>query len=752
MRLFFLRIVKQKKYLAILFALCATIFGQQCAKVQLNKLEQIDLFSSAENPYRLAPPNEIDIIRRYVFMVDMSNSMVAGPCPQDVNEFGVWGASGYGYDPNKGYPKQPQMDGFDCIVDTNMAIDRNLVLAQVTSNTPAYNPYSSPYRTFKGNDFEGNRIETIQKWTDLLFQDSSDAVLKNTKIMLVPVSGGDSQTALNKDFMTKFKLGLEATFVSLMDANETKANAQTRINLMIDWFRQVHESDKLLVSSNNIFRSMELKMGSTNPGLIIPVVYNAISSDMRSLGSRLTYADYQVIHLTDGLLTPNPYKSLQQLLQGYAPCASKCIFQANPSNDPKIFAEDSKKCHEEARASAAAAKASNTEPEVCSALINKIIDTWGSPDDNTLEKYDFYLGLIQNLPNYFGAGTLRLDFVQVNKERAKKGYSASSFMFDRLKALFGQRSSEFGDYEILNDKVNLNLVLAKTRNVSFKLTNLFIYNLNVRLNNMNQLQVDSDGDGLFDDVDSNPTVARSNGYCLDSILVSAAYGDRCRDMATTHSCDPNLDSDGDGLNECEEILLGINPYDFDTDGDGIPDSLEYIYGFNPLVNDSLLDSNSDGFINLIHFASGVGPNTDLRTLSQDKRVRYSMNYMGRESSTDRVWGTVWLDLYELIIKGLPVLKTLSVDSQTSVPIYTMRQLNSSSRDDSRIALQNQIWSSNANATTNTVVALARLVDKDRADRAFWRIHRALVPVTNTIGNGLLDLSQFRQIQVLDRNK
>ena len=47
--------------------------------------------------------------------------------------------------------------------------------------------------------------------------------------------------------------------------------------------------------------------------------------------------------------------------------------------------------------------------------------------------------------------------------------------------------------------------------------------------------------------------------------------------------DPNLDSDGDGLTDYEEIhIYGTNPLVTDTDGDGYPDGEEVRAGYNPL--------------------------------------------------------------------------------------------------------------------------------------------------------------------------
>jgi YD repeat-containing protein len=44
----------------------------------------------------------------------------------------------------------------------------------------------------------------------------------------------------------------------------------------------------------------------------------------------------------------------------------------------------------------------------------------------------------------------------------------------------------------------------------------------------------------------------------------------------------NIDSDGDGLSDAQEILLGTDPFNPDTDGDGFPDGVEVATGSDPL--------------------------------------------------------------------------------------------------------------------------------------------------------------------------
>ena len=59
--------------------------------------------------------------------------------------------------------------------------------------------------------------------------------------------------------------------------------------------------------------------------------------------------------------------------------------------------------------------------------------------------------------------------------------------------------------------------------------------------------------------------------------------------------DPLADSDGDGLPDWFEMLLGTDPHNADTDGDGLNDFEElFVYGTNPLNADTDGDGFSDG--------------------------------------------------------------------------------------------------------------------------------------------------------------
>jgi len=136
----------------------------------------------------------------------------------------------------------------------------------------------------------------------------------------------------------------------------------------------------------------------------------------------------------------------------------------------------------------------------------------------------------------------------------------------------------------------------------FGLTNIIVTNTNARPEE-NRLAIDSDGDGITDlkeyDVRLNMRDATrdtdGDGYSdkleLDRYKAGFHPGDP---KIPAKKCIDRLDLDGDGLNGCEEKVLGTDAKIPDSDRDRIPDGLEFLWGTDPLKNDSKTDGDFDG--------------------------------------------------------------------------------------------------------------------------------------------------------------
>ncbi|MFH1810113.1 MAG: hypothetical protein ABIJ09_15305 [Pseudomonadota bacterium] len=176
--------------------------------------------------------------------------------------------------------------------------------------------------------------------------------------------------------------------------------------------------------------------------------------------------------------------------------------------------------------------------------------------------------------------------------------------------------------------------LRSTKNVFIK-KSLLAVNLNARPVG-NVLKVDSDVDGLPDDEEvlggcPNPYFRDSDGDGLgdgfEKQLTSQGLDPCVPD--TIPSCEgiaPEQDSDADGLHDCEEKLLRLEPTLFDTDADGYPDLVEFLYGTNYLVDDVARDDDYDGINN----GQELSVHTDPR--SNDARIRAESSYLYRETN------------------------------------------------------------------------------------------------------------------------
>jgi len=86
------------------------------------------------------------------------------------------------------------------------------------------------------------------------------------------------------------------------------------------------------------------------------------------------------------------------------------------------------------------------------------------------------------------------------------------------------------------------------------------------------------------------------------------------------------DTDSDGLDDYNEFYGVTDPFLNDTDGDGMPDGYEVFNGLNPLIDDSLLDLDGDGLLNIIEWQCGsMADNSDSDDDTMPDKWEYDSN-------------------------------------------------------------------------------------------------------------------------------
>ena len=183
----------------------------------------------------------------------------------------------------------------------------------------------------------------------------------------------------------------------------------------------------------------------------------------------------------------------------------------------------------------------------------------------------------------------------------------------------------------------ISIDINSARNVFLEKTFL-VTNLNAITTETGGVVPDSDEDGIPDSEEAlygtDPTKRDTDG---DGV------GDKIELLLSTVGLDPlvpnfptpcapidptlvaTLDSDGDGLTDCEEALLRLDATLFDTDADGTPDLLEVLAGTNFLLDDGLTDSDFDGTPNNVELKQHTDPR------SADPKAQEDLAYLYRET-------------------------------------------------------------------------------------------------------------------------
>ncbi|MBN1960251.1 MAG: VWA domain-containing protein [Deltaproteobacteria bacterium] len=177
--------------------------------------------------------------------------------------------------------------------------------------------------------------------------------------------------------------------------------------------------------------------------------------------------------------------------------------------------------------------------------------------------------------------------------------------------------------------------LAKARRM-YALSQFTVFNTGA-IPNGDSVEADTDSDGLSDReediIGSRSTLADSDGDGINDFIEwrFRSSGLNPLDPSDTRCTEADMmDTDGDGLRDCEEMLIGTSRKSVDTDNDGITDDVELKSGGNPRsatpLQDSELDADNDGGSD----ANELRWHTDPKVDDAGSRADNAYNYLQAE--------------------------------------------------------------------------------------------------------------------------
>ena len=672
---------------AIFFIAMLTFTFQNCGNVKLNSvMTNGSLGQVPPKPSFLKAPTADTTVFRAVFMLDMSFSMIGDVCSGSLVDM-------VNVVPDRMYNNCSEPSGVDYNVK-RLKLTRKWIEQTVDSirSRPEYNPNE----TFKVMivPFSGPGANNYLVGTDTKFAEALRFVDVNSALILL-----DKLEVVNNCYMT----GSDCTIPqNIRDAQPS-------------WNWSYGESSSF--------------MGTSVPLNGLKRIIDSLNLEMTALGPLKSRSRFELVYLSDGVPKPRVEHMMKaaQIVWDHNQRQNSCSSTCSDAYRDRILYGSSgggscSNCFDILSSTTLLQNDSECEvgDEECmrDAFTLGVDRFWGDAKENDLLTVFRHLNnvknifLVQNSSVQFRHSFVRIDAAEPERKTMASDLNDNFNWIERSKKAFANNFR----YAVVNtDELPFGLFPDIGSSDSYQLKHIVALNLTTRVNTSGALEIDSDADGLFDSQETsvisntNPQNARSNGYCLDSITFKMQGCVRV-------SCDPQVDEDGDGLNECEEKTVGTSPLDFDTDDDGIPDGLEVIFGYNAMVNDRFKDNNFDGKSNYINFENGLVPMTQIEQVNSDYLSHVGVQYVGVKTIVNSLGQRVQVAGYAIQLHALPLLfpKVVSTES----PMYKSLTKNTESRWPFTLS------GSNHNAGHNFIYILGKVENAQNPKDFYW-VHKRI---------------------------
>jgi hypothetical protein len=251
------------------------------------------------------------------------------------------------------------------------------------------------------------------------------------------------------------------------------------------------------------------------------------------------------------------------------------------------------------------------------------------------------------LQKQYHVGSIELDTNLLFPLAALSNPLAVPFDLDRPAAealLMAMASAGNGTFQEFTSNTDINFLNINFSSIQVKNDVVVTYASNQNaIETGDSVAVDTDADGLTDDQErSLGTCAALSKTCkTPSDSDGDGYGDFIEVQYETSGFDPldptkptvkcvspGVDTDGDGLMDCEETFLKTDPQSPDTDGDLTLDNTELRTGLNPLdPTDAVGDINKDGILNQNEVQIGLSPTAQISTEERPFAFTYAISSM-----------------------------------------------------------------------------------------------------------------------------